>query len=348
MESSKDLILTALSGETPERVPVAVVSSTWVFTCYGVHPSEAYQNPSLMTDTWRRFDTDFGADAVVPSLSSTVIPSYFGTTWKFPSIGFPLLQKPAISDASELDKLEQLDPKKDKSIQAATLHAKQLKDKFGEHRAVWYMTTGPLSNAARIVEIEFLMECLIEDPKFIEELFRFSTEAFKAAVEPVLDFGIDVLDFSSSPGSPDLVSPRMYRRFFWPFDKELVDWAHKKGVKAVFHICGNTMPIIEDMANTGADGLSVDSMVDLSAAREVIGKTALVGNIDPAGILMNGTPEMVERASIDAMKTGGLNGAFVLAPGCDVPPTCPNENIKAMIDATKTHGIYPLTEQNQG
>ena len=342
MESSKDLILSALSGEKPERVPVAIVSSAWVFSNYGVELSAAYQNPEIMTNTWRKFDGEFGADAVVPSLSSTVIPSYYGSTWKFPPVGFPLLQEPAISSPSDLDKLEDLDPQKDESIQASTIHAEQLVEEFGSDRAVWYMTTGPLSNAARIVETEFLMECLIEDTDFVENLFKFSMESFKAAVEPVLELGIDVLDFSSSPGSPDLISPRMYRKFFWPYDKELVDWIHKKGAKAVFHICGNTMPIIEDMANTGADGISVDSMVDMSAARKVIGKTALVGNIDPAGVLMNGTPEMVEKASVEAMNTGGLEGAFVLAPGCDVPPTCSGENIKAMIDSVKVHGRYPL------
>ena len=58
---------------------------------------------------------------------------------------------------------------------------------------------------------------------------------------------------------------------------------------------------------------------------------------------MNGTPEMVEKASVEAMHTGGLEGAFVLAPGCDVPPTCSGENIKAMIDSVKSHGKYPLT-----
>lgn len=300
-----------------------------------------------MTNAWRRFDREFRADAVVPGLSSTVIPSYYGTTWKFPSIGFPLLQKPAIADPSELDRLEKLDPLKDKSIQASITHAGQLKEEFGDRRAIWFMTAGPLSNAARIVETEFLMECLIEKPKFVEDLFKFSMESFKAAVEPVLDIGVDVLDFSSSPGSPDLVSPRMYRRFFWPHDKTLVDWIHMKGVKAVFHICGNTMPIIEDMAKTGADGISIDSMVDMTKAREIIGKTALVGNIDPSRILMEGTPEDVTKASIEAMRTGGVDGAFVLAPGCDVPPTCTPENIKAMINSAKNQGRYPLVQSNE-
>ena len=57
---------------------------------------------------------------------------------------------------------------------------------------------------------------------------------------------------------------------------------------------------------------------------------------------MNGTPKDVEDASKAAMKDGGLDGAFVLAPGCDVPPTSPHENIKAMIDSAKRFGTYPL------
>jgi MtaA/CmuA family methyltransferase len=298
-----------------------------------------------MTSAWRRFDKEYGADAVIPGLSSTVIPSYYGTTWKFPSIGFPLLQKPAISDTSELENLEKLDPKKDRSIEASIAHASQLKKEFGDKRAIWFMTTGPLSNAARIVETQFLMECLIENPEFVVDLFEFSTDAFKAAIEPVLDIGIDVLDFSSSPGSPDLVSPRMYRKYFWPCDKALVDWIHGYDAKAVFHICGNTMPIIEDMANTGADGISIDSMVNMTEARKIIGRTALVGNIDPAGILMNGTPGDVKKACLDAMRTGGRDGAFVLAPGCDVPPTCSSENIIAMIESARRLGMYPLSEE---
>ena len=214
-----------------------------------------------------------------------------------PPRGFPLLQEPAVKEPSDLDKLESLDPTKDKFIQATLNHAKQLIDEFSGKRCIWLMTTGPLSNAARIVETQYLMECLIEDPDFVKQLFRFSTEAFLAAIEPIVELGVDVLDFSSSPGSPDLISPRMYREFFWKFDKELVHWIHSKGAKAVFHICGNTMRIIEDMANTGADGLSVDSMVDLAEARKSIGKTAIVGNIDPANILMNGTAEDVQQAS---------------------------------------------------
>jgi uroporphyrinogen decarboxylase len=73
-----------------------------------------------------------------------------------------------------------------------------------------------------------------------------------------------------------------------------------------------------------------------------MGRTALVGNLDPANVLMNGTPHVVRDESIKAMRTGGRDGAFVLAPGCDVPPTCPKENILAMIQAAKQDGLYPL------
>ncbi len=342
MQSSRELILAALEGKTPERVPVSVVSSAWVFNHYGMELSTTYDNAEMMTRAWKDFDKDFAADAVIPGLTSTAIPSYFGTTWKYPPRGFPLLQEPAVTNPSDLDNLEDLDPTKDRTIQASIEHTRQLVDEFSETRCIWFMCTGPLSNASRIVDTEFLMECLIEDPDFVDRLFAFSMQSFKNAIEPILDLGVDIIDFSSSPGSPDLISPRMYRRFFWKHDKDLVDWIHKKNAKAVFHICGNTIPIIDDMVKTGTDGLSVDSIVNLAEVRSLIGKTALIGNIDPAGIIMNGTTKDVEEASKAAIKEGGLNGAFVLAPGCDVPPTSPHENIKAMIDSAKRFGTYPL------
>jgi MtaA/CmuA family methyltransferase len=245
---------------------------------------------------------------------------------------------------SELEELHQIDPSKDEQLQACYKHGIQLVEDFGAERCIWFMTTGPLSNAARITETEFMMECLIEEPDFVRDLFRFSVDAWKIAVEPILEMGVDVVDFSSSPGSPDLISPRMYREFFWEFDREVVQWIHDHEAKAVFHICGNTLRIIEDMAKTRANGLSIDSMLDMFLARKAIGKkTALVGNLDPANILMNGTPDDVIAASLEAMKSGGINGGFVLAPGCDVPPTCPRENIAAMINTAKEHGVYPLS-----
>ena len=336
------MIDAALTGEIPERVPVAVVSSAWVFSTYDMDLASTYENADEMTKAWKAFDREFGADAVVPSLSSTVIPSYFGTTWKYPKGGFPMLMEPAVKDSSELDSVTWDDITEDPSVRAATKHAGQLVDLFGDERCVWFMTTGPLSNAARIVETQFLMESLIEDPDFVRDLFRLSMESFKAVTEPVLDLGVDVMDFSSSPGSPDLISPRMYGDFFWKFDRELVKWIHSKGVKAIFHICGDTMRIIEPMKDTGADGLSVDSTLDLASARKAIDRTALVGNLDPANVLMNGTPSTVREESLKAMKTGGPDGAFILAPGCDVPPTCPRDNILAMIEAAKQDGLYPL------
>jgi uroporphyrinogen decarboxylase len=333
-----------LSGGIPDRVPVSIVSSAWVFSTYGLDLQTAYKDAEKMTEVWRSFNRDFGADAIVLSLSSTVIPSYFGTTWKFPKSGFPLLVEPAVKEMSELEELHQIDPSKDEQLQACYKHGIQLVEDFGAERCIWFMTTGPLSNAARITETEFMMECLIEEPDFVRDLFRFSVDAWKIAVEPILEMGVDVVDFSSSPGSPDLISPRMYREFFWEFDREVVQWIHDHEAKAVFHICGNTLRIIEDMAKTRANGLSIDSMLDMFLARKAIGKkTALVGNLDPANILMNGTPDDVIAASLEAMKSGGINGGFVLAPGCDVPPTCPRENIAAMINTAKEHGVYPLS-----
>jgi uroporphyrinogen decarboxylase len=89
------------------------------------------------------------------------------------------------------------------------------------------------------------------------------------------------------------------------------------------------------MQNTTARGLSVDAPLDLAQARNRVPEATLIGNVDPANIVMNGTPATVTAACEAAMIQGGSNGRFILAPGCDVPPTSPPRNIDAMIRAAK-------------
>ena len=55
----------------------------------------------------------------------------------------------------------------------------------------------------------------------------------------------------------------------------------------------------------------------------------VMGNVDPAGVMRMGTPEDVEKATLEVMeKCRGYNN-FVLSSGCDIPPLTPWENIDA-------------------
>jgi uroporphyrinogen decarboxylase len=338
MQTPKEMIATALAGGTPERIPVSIVSTAWIFNHYGLTLRTVDRDGEKMARAWLAFNRDFRADSVCPMFSPMIIPEYYGSELKFPPGGFPLVIKPAISEPSDLEKLENFEINSEPRIKAALDCVNTIVETLGSETFIWLVCIGPISTLSRLMDTQVIMENLIEDPEFVERAFKLITEVFKVALEPFLETGIDAVDFSDPVGSPELVSPRMYRNYFWEHDTDVCKFIHNHGVNAIYHVCGNVLRIIKDMEATTANGLSIDAPVDLIKAREVVPDATLVGNIDPANVLLNGNPETVISASKRAMEEGGKNGKFILAPGCDVPPTSPAENITAMIHAAKKYG----------
>jgi [methyl-Co(III) methanol-specific corrinoid protein]:coenzyme M methyltransferase len=99
----------------------------------------------------------------------------------------------------------------------------------------------------------------------------------------------------------------------------------------VLHICGDTNLIIEQMADCGADAVSVDQKNDLRETRKKVGEdVVLLGNLDPYNVLVAGSPDDIEAALKDILDSG-VNAVW---PGCDIWPDVPQENMKTFVEAT--------------
>ena len=125
-----------------------------------------------------------------------------------------------------------------------------------------------------------------------------------------------------------MISPDMYGEHVLPWEKKLVDGIHEAGATVKLHICGNISNTIEHMARTGADVIDFDWMVPVEKARKAVGEgIALCGNIDPSGVLLQGTPADVAAAAEKCLAAGGKR--FILMPGCEVPQGTAVENLRA-------------------
>ena len=90
-----------------------------------------------------------------------------------------------------------------------------------------------------------------------------------------------------------------------------------------------------DIASTGCAGISVESAVDIPAAKEAFRangiKTPIIGDISPSGVLLNGTPEEIK----DAVKSALSRGVDIISPGCAAAPSTPLRNLQAMVEGAK-------------
>jgi uroporphyrinogen decarboxylase len=95
------------------------------------------------------------------------------------------------------------------------------------------------------------------------------------------------------------------------------------------------------MAEYKPCGLELDYKTDAVKAKQTAGKRhVLFGNIDPSGVLANGTVEEVREATSRLISTWKPDGRFILNSGCAIPPTTPPDNIRAFIETARECGKY--------
>lgn len=206
-----------------------------------------------------------------------------------------------------------------------------LKKSHGDEYAIVAGNTGPFTIAGNLVNTENVIFGMLAAPEQVDKLVTFINPYVKAYTTALFDAGADVVQCSEPSGSTDMLAPDMFTPYVGKYVKTSL--APQNGKFTVLHICGNTLPIIPMMAETGVSGLSVEEKVDsYEAVKAAAGKVAMVGNVGSVKPLYRGTPAEVEaaaRKSADA----GFN---VVSPGCGVASKTPDANLEALVRAIKT------------
>ena len=130
-----------------------------------------------------------------------------------------------------------------------------------------------------------------------------------------------------------LLSPGLIKEFSTPYVEKIRDAVEDENFMILYHNCGNVVPLLDNIKGLGVGGYSFGNAIDIEEALKVIPEDSLViGNIDPAGVIRNGTPEMVRKETRELLERCSKYPNFVIASGCDIPPMSPLENIQTFFD----------------
>jgi MtaA/CmuA family methyltransferase len=197
----------------------------------------------------------------------------------------------------------------------------------------------PFTLASLIRGLEPWMLDLADESRreLVHRLLAYSTSMTLQFIRLMSETGAHMTSNGDSTAGPELISPAMYRAFALPYEKNIVQCSHELRLPYVLHICGNTSRIIDDMLETGADGLELDYRTDATLARDKMkDRSVFVGNIDPSGVLAFGTPALVEEKTRELLTVFMDQPRFVLNAGCAIPPMTPPENLRAMIHTARS------------
>ena len=334
----RDRILRALRGEKRDRVPIMLHNFMMAAREAGVSMAGFRSDGRTIADCFARTVETYGVDGVLIDIDTTVLAGAVGVPIDYPEDLPARTSGPLLESLADVDTLRPPRLEDARSVMAVLEAVRILKIRFGDDIAV--RGNGdqcPFSLAGSIRGLEGWLMDLVDAPEdAVFALLEYATGVAIRYHELLAEAGADILSNGDSPAGPDVLSPAMYKKFAWPYEKRVVAAARELGKPYILHICGDTSLILTDMVETGADGLELDYKTDVRLAREVLkGRTAFVGNIDPSGVLALGTPALVEKTTRDLLEVFAGERRFILNAGCAIPAETPVANVKAMIAAAR-------------
>ncbi len=145
-----------------------------------------------------------------------------------------------------------------------------------------------------------------------------------------------------------MLSPADYRRYALPYEKAVIEGVQRAVDAPVVLYINGCATILEAMAETGADVLSIDWRIDLSEAVARLDRIggpppAIQGNLDPC--LLLGPRSLVVERTEEILKKGRSAKAHILNLGHGILPETPVENAKAFVETAQR---YPLESFDRG
>lgn len=328
--------LCAVRRQVPDRVPVVPLIISHAVQQAGVAFSEYNQRPDLIAsvqaEAWRRY----GYDGIHVTTDNWILPQALGVPVRFhddmPPVGLdrPLARKrdlallPPLAEAKVAARMGLL-PEATRCARRMLADECFIKTNFDQ---------GPFSLSSAVRGIEAFMMDTVDQEQFVFDLLEIAVEMVTHLGLAVGRAGAHAVTFGDAVAG--LVSREDFIKFAFPALKEVVRRLHAElDVPVFLHICGKTTHIVDYMAATGADALELDFQNDFGEMKRMVGaEVCLEGNIEPSGVLLAGTPELVYRQSRELIRGAGPGG-FILSSGCEVPRDTPPENIHAMVRAAR-------------
>jgi MtaA/CmuA family methyltransferase len=336
---------TVLEGGIPDRVPVGLLNFMPAAALSGMTMREYCTDGEAMAAAhiaaWERY----GHDLIDLENGIAALASAVGCRVEFEEdTSPPWVTAPAIGSLEDLDRLRPIDPHADGMLPEVVKATRLIAEAVGEGAFLLAEADqGPFSLATQIIGVEELFIALLDpdQEEAVHRLLDYTTEQVITYARALIEAGADMTGMGDSIAGPDVCSPDLYRRFALPYERRVVGTLAAEGIRIDLHICGDATRIIDDMVATGSQLLGVDYKIDLAATKAATsGRTTVIGTVDPSGVMTLGTPDDVRSAALADLETLAPGGGFILAPGCALPYTTPDENIRALVETAHTAGRY--------
>lgn len=320
----RDRVFAALNGDEVDRVPVSAwwhdFPSEWSAKSLAEATIEAYEN----------YDWDW----IKLNPRASYYAEIWGAEFEPNPDRQPDMTKPAFTSATAMSRIKPADLRNGvirEQIDSVKLVSKKVKGGAPLVQTVF----SPLASLSRMAgSTKFIQRMIREEPAAVHKALAAVTQTLARYSAACVKAGADGIFFATVEwGSADVISLTAYNKFARPYDLEVL--AAVEGAPFnILHVCRSNNHLLDliDYPVVAFNWATQDTTNPSPA--EVLTKTdkAVIGGASQDSVVPNGTPAEVvkeaHRSILDARSP-----RFLLSPGCAIPPTTPEKNLRALAQA---------------
>jgi len=353
--ASRDRVLTALGRQEPDRVPVNYSANPGIDARlkahYGLEPGDTRGLRRILGVDFAGISAPYIGPEVHPQIPGRRVDIWGvrtryvahgdGGYWDF--CDFPL------PHATEEQAARWPFPSPDHFD-----YAEAVRQARGQQHACVYAGSAGLgcviNRLAKLRGMEqILVDLLTGDPAGLL-LIRRKQEVELEVIRRTLEAAGDLIHFlwmGEDLGTQigPLISLDLYRRHIRPWHRAFVDLAKSFGLPVMFHACGASSWVFDDLIEMGVDAVETlqpdaAGMSPETLKRRFGERLAFHGCVSTGGPVAYGTPRDVTvdcRRTLETMMPGG---GYCFAPAHQLQDNSPTENVVAMYAAAHRFGTY--------
>jgi uroporphyrinogen decarboxylase len=277
------------------------------------------------------------------------VTSDFGGEIKYPTGEWaqaPTVTRHPVTSEEDVEKLTLPDVRSVRSLHMMMEFCK-ISEKFGSF--IIPHIGAPLSEVvAGLCGTDLSFRWMIRRPELLHRLLRLVTDfSIEVAKHWVNTFGAErLMVFETAPiESNQLISPKQFKEFAFPYLKELHEQILAMGIKHIYcHICGEqnlNLPYWAQIPMGNPGIVSIGQEVDLATAIKYFGDSCVIaGNVEPA-VIQEGTPQQIYELTKQCIeKAKHAPRGYLLMPGCELPPKAAPYKVYMMKKAVMDFGWY--------
>ncbi|MCW5982821.1 MAG: uroporphyrinogen decarboxylase family protein [Bryobacteraceae bacterium] len=333
--NGRERVQAMIGGRPVDRLPLMPITMMFAADRAGVKYRDYVRDHRVLAraqlHTAERFGLDYVSTISDPAREAADLGA--GIEWFADQPPAIVEDDALLADKAALARMKLPDPLGGGRMHDRVLGIALLNERVAGRLIVEGWVEGPCAMGADLRGINRLMLDLYDDSGFVADLFDFAVAMELAFARAQVEAGATLIGIGDAAAS--LIGPVPYRKFVWPREKRLIDGIHEMGCPVRLHICGRTRRLFPEMGRLGADVVDLDYLAPIDEARAAMGPDqTLLGNIEPVGVLRNGTPETVAAAIAECHAQAGPR--YIAGAGCETVRDTPDANFEALCSYAHT------------